>query len=69
MAIKNKLISRLILAIATYIPSSDDQSRLFRETLVRQSNLIAVLMFRSISDSVRRRLPNIEDVVDAGNNR
>jgi len=55
------------LAIATYIPGSDDQSRIFRETLVRQSNLIAVLMFRSISDSVRRRLPNIEDVVDAGN--
>ncbi len=55
-----------MLAIAMYIPGSDTESRLLRKTLCQNCNLMAVLVFRSISDSVRSRLKSLEDVVNAG---
>lgn len=55
-----------MLAIAMYIPGSDAESRLLRKTLLQNCNLMAVLVFRTISESVRRRLKTLEDVVTAG---
>lgn len=55
-----------MLAIAMYIPGSDPESRLLRKTLMQNCNLMAVLVFRSISESVRYRLKTLEDVVTAG---
>ncbi len=58
--------SRLMFAIAMYIPGSDKESRLLRKTLCKNCNLMAVLVFRSIADSVRSRLKTLDDVVKAG---
>lgn len=55
-----------MLTIAMYIPGSDAESRLLRKTLMQNCNLMAVLVFRSISESVRYRLKTLEDVVTAG---
>lgn len=57
---------RLILALAQYIPGIDSQSVTLRTTLARQCNLIIVLLLRSLSISVHRRLPTLNEVVDAG---
>lgn len=55
-----------MLAVAMYIPGSDNESRLLRKTLLQNCNLMAVLVFRTISESVRHRLKTLEDVVAAG---
>lgn len=55
-----------MLTIAMYIPGCDAESRLLRKTLLQNCNLMAVLVFRSISESVRNRLKTLEDVVAAG---
>ena len=55
-----------MLSIAMYIPGSDVESRLLRKTLAQNCNLMAVLVFRTISESVRSHLKTIEDVVSAG---
>lgn len=57
---------RLMLAVAMYIPGVDEESRLLRKTLCQNCNLMAVLVFRSIADSVRNRLKTLQDVVNAG---
>nr|CAH0107821.1 unnamed protein product [Daphnia galeata] len=57
---------RLMLTIVMYIPGSDNESKLLRKTLMQNCNLMAVLVFRSISESVRTRLRTLEDVVNAG---
>ena len=49
-----------------YVPGTDPKSKLLRQTLCRQCNLIAVLLLRSLSDSVRKRLQSLQDIVDAG---
>ena len=49
-----------------YIPGVDEESRLLRKTLCQNCNLMAVLVFRSIADSVRNRLKTLQDVVNAG---
>lgn len=49
-----------------YIPGHDAESRLLRKTLVRQCNLMAVLVLRTLSDSVRDRLKTTDDIVSAG---
>lgn len=49
-----------------YIPGYDAESRLLRKTLVRQCNLMAVLVLRTLSDSVRDRLKTTDDIVKAG---
>ena len=59
---------RLMLSISMYIAGSDEESRLLRKTLLRHCNLMMVLVLRSISDSVSRRLPTLDDVVSAGMN-
>jgi hypothetical protein len=51
-----------------YIPGDDKESKILRKTLVQNCNLMAVLVFRSISESVNRRLKTLEDVVSAGTN-
>ncbi len=63
------LFSRLMLTIAMYIPGCDKESKLLRKTLMQNCNLMAVLVFRSISESVRTRLKSLEDVVNAGVHR
>ena len=55
-----------MLSIAMYIPGADEESRLLRSTLCGICNLMAVLLFRSISDSVKNRFKTLQDVVDAG---
>lgn len=55
-----------MLTIAMYIPGSDVESRLLRKALMQNCNLMAVLVFRSISESVRSHLTTLEDVVSAG---
>lgn len=57
---------RLLLPVVMYIPGTDSESRLLRRSLLRQCNLMAVLLLRSLSDSVRNRLKTLEDIVDAG---
>ncbi|EFX64654.1 hypothetical protein DAPPUDRAFT_66073 [Daphnia pulex] len=57
---------RLMLAISMYIPGSDKESKMLRKTLVQNCELMAVLVFRSISESVEYRLRTLEDVVRAG---
>jgi bestrophin-3 len=57
-----------MLAITMYIPGSDTESKMLRKTLVQNCNLMAVLVFRSISESVEYRLRTLEDVVRAGTN-
>lgn len=59
-------VFRLLLTIAMYIPGCDNESKLLRKTLMQNCNLMAVLVFRSISESVRSRLKSLEDVVNAG---
>ena len=49
-----------------YIPGCDKESKILRKTLVQNCNLMAVLVFRSISESVERRLKTLDDVVSAG---
>lgn len=49
-----------------YIPGCDRESKILRKTLVQNCNLMAVLVFRSISESVERRLKTLDDVVSAG---
>jgi bestrophin-3 len=55
-----------MLTIVMYIHGSDNESKLLRKTLMQNCNLMAVLVFRSISESVRTRLRTLEDVVNAG---
>ena len=49
-----------------YIPGCDKESKILRKTLVQNCNLMAVLVFRSISESVECRLKTLDDVVNAG---
>ena len=58
-----------MLAITMYIPGNDKESKILRKTLVQNCNLMAVLVFRSISESVEHRLKTLEDVVSAGINQ
>lgn len=58
--------NRLALAIATYMPGTDDESRFVRKTLVRQCNLMAVLLLRGLSNPVFNRAKVLEDAVRAG---
>ena len=55
-----------MLSICMYIPGEDPESRLLRKTLCRNCNLMAVLLFRTISQSVRKQLPTLQEVVNAG---
>lgn len=64
--IRASFVYRLILAVVMYIPGSDTASRLLRKTLVRQCNLMAVLVLRTLSDSVRERMNTTDDIVNAG---
>ena len=57
---------RIMWCITMYIPGNDPETYLLRKTLLRNANLMAVLVLRSISDSVRKRLKTLEDVVEAG---
>lgn len=58
--------NRLALAIANYMPGTDDESRFVRKTLVRQCNLMAVLLLRGLSNPVFNRTKVLEDAVRAG---
>lgn len=57
---------RIMLSIAMYIPGCDNESKLLRKTLLQYCNLMAVLVFRTISEAVKFRLNTLEDVVNAG---
>jgi bestrophin-3 len=56
-----------MMSIAMYIPGEDIESRTLRKTLCQNCNLMIVLLFRTISDSVRSRLETLQQIVDAGN--
>lgn len=55
-----------MMCIAMFIPGNDPHTCQLRKTLVRNVNLMAVLVLRNISDSVRNRLKTLEDIVQAG---
>jgi bestrophin-3 len=56
-----------MMSVAMYIPGEDIESRTLRKTLCQNCNLMIVLLFRTISDSVRSRLKTLQQIVDAGN--
>ena len=57
---------RLVFAVANYIPGSDAESRLLRKTLVRQCNLMIVLLLNTLSSLEGTRTKTLDDVVKAG---
>ena len=55
-----------MMSIAMYIPGEDIESRTLRKTLCQNCNLMIVLLFQTISDTVRARLKTLQNIVDAG---
>jgi hypothetical protein len=55
-----------MLTIQMYLPGSDERSRAIRRLLVRRALLMMTLLLRSISRSVRRRFPTLQDLVKNG---
>ena len=55
-----------MLTVQMYIPGNDERSRLLRRVLVRRVLLMLTLLLRSISRSVRRRFPTLQDLVKQG---
>ena len=55
-----------MLTVSLYIPGRDEESRLIRRTLLRYTNLMMILVLRSISLAVKRRFPTLEHVVESG---
>lgn len=55
-----------MFSVATYIPGHDSESRLLRKTLVRQCNLMMVLLMQTLSSSAVTRTKTLKDAVDAG---
>uniref|UniRef100_A0A3Q3J2B4 Bestrophin homolog n=1 Tax=Monopterus albus TaxID=43700 RepID=A0A3Q3J2B4_MONAL len=57
---------RLMLPISSCVKGKDEHGRLLRRTLMRYTNLTALLIFRSVSNAVCKRFPTMDHVVEAG---
>ncbi|XP_037075394.1 bestrophin-4-like [Pollicipes pollicipes] len=57
---------KILHAIALYVRGVDENSRMIRRTMVRYLNLSLILLLRSISSAVKRRLPTLEHLVESG---
>uniref|UniRef100_A0A8C2KUK7 Bestrophin homolog n=1 Tax=Cyprinus carpio TaxID=7962 RepID=A0A8C2KUK7_CYPCA len=62
------LPDNLMMVVSGNVHGTDERGRLLRRTLMRYANLSSVLILRSISTRVRKRFPNLEDIVEAGKN-
>ncbi|CAG9538492.1 unnamed protein product [Cercopithifilaria johnstoni] len=54
------------LFICEYISGNDDHARLLRRNLIRYLLFYQVLVYRDISEVIRRRFPSLETLVTAG---
>ncbi|KAK6104009.1 Bestrophin RFP-TM chloride channel family protein [Brugia pahangi] len=54
------------LYICKYISGSDDHARLLRRNIIRYLLFYQVLVYRDISEVIRRRFPSLETLVTAG---
>ncbi|VDN02203.1 unnamed protein product [Thelazia callipaeda] len=59
-------IESLALFVSAYIRGEDEQSRMYRRTIVRNACLAQCLVLRNISVSVRKRFPTMNDLVETG---
>uniref|UniRef100_A0A183D192 Bestrophin homolog n=1 Tax=Gongylonema pulchrum TaxID=637853 RepID=A0A183D192_9BILA len=59
-------IESLALFVSACVRGEDDESRMYRRTIVRHACLAQCLVLRDISVRVRRRFPTMESLIDAG---
>jgi hypothetical protein len=52
--------------VALYVAGEDEYGRMLRRSLMRYLNLSLILVLRSISSAVKRRLPTLDHVVESG---
>lgn len=52
--------------VCAVIPGNDERSQRRRHTIARYINLSAALAYREFSSKIRRRFPNMHDVVESG---
>ncbi|XP_070577578.1 bestrophin-3-like [Ptychodera flava] len=57
---------RLVYNVAAHVDGVDEQGKLLRRTMVRYINLSTLLLFRAVSQSVKKRFPTNDHVVNAG---
>ncbi|CAH1405556.1 unnamed protein product [Nezara viridula] len=57
---------KIMHALALYVGSNDEDSRILRRTLIRYLNLSFILILRSVSSAVMRRFPTLDHLVEAG---
>ncbi|KAF7245338.1 Bestrophin-1 [Varanus komodoensis] len=57
---------RIMNLVSSSVDGKDEYGRLLRRTLMRYTNLLNVLILRSVSTAVFKRFPSIEHVVTAG---
>ncbi|NWI28922.1 BEST4 protein, partial [Sula dactylatra] len=60
------LPDQLMRIISSNIHGKDERARILRRTLIRYASLLAVLILRSVSTRVLKRLPTMDHVVEAG---
>ena len=54
------------LFVVTYIPGTDERSRMLRRSIIRYLLCFQLLVFRDISTAIRDRFPSMETFVPAG---
>uniref|UniRef100_A0A8D0GHY1 Bestrophin homolog n=1 Tax=Sphenodon punctatus TaxID=8508 RepID=A0A8D0GHY1_SPHPU len=57
---------RIMNLVSSNVDGEDEYGRLLRRTLMRYTNLLSVLILRSVSTAVYKRFPSMEHVVRAG---
>ncbi|KAF4532958.1 hypothetical protein B566_EDAN000646 [Ephemera danica] len=57
---------KIMHCVALYVAGEDEYGRMLRRTLMRYLNLSLILVLRSISSAVKRRLPTLDHVVESG---
>uniref|UniRef100_A0A158R4X1 Bestrophin homolog n=1 Tax=Syphacia muris TaxID=451379 RepID=A0A158R4X1_9BILA len=59
-------IDNIALLVANYIRGDDERSMMYRCTIVRYMCLLQVMVYRTISVTVRKKFPTLQSLVDAG---
>ncbi|CAB3359050.1 Hypothetical predicted protein [Cloeon dipterum] len=57
---------KIMHCVALYVTGDDEYGRMLRRSLMRYLNLSLILVLRSISSAVKRRLPTLDHVVESG---